>query len=53
MGVLGGTLSVDAECTGQQVQCERRVRASCEEQRDEAPALCDRERGACLEACRR
>lgn len=52
MGVLGGTLSVDAECTGQQVQCERRVLANCEGERDEATARCERERGVCLKACR-
>jgi hypothetical protein len=48
---VGGVVSIDAECTGKQVQCEREALERCEQTAD-GVARCEQEQRACLAACK-
>lgn len=49
--LIFGDVSADAQCTGQQVQCERKRMPRCERLAAEAMARCDRQTQACRDRC--
>jgi hypothetical protein len=49
-GFVGGSVSIDADCTGQQVQCEKARLAGCEPSAG-ASARCEEEAARCRTAC--